>query len=933
MRQLAEDFKTSGFIRLKVSHSATRLRRHRQKKPYRYRHWLQRQRPLNAVLGDSSSWSGADFRCIDGWTTIRTGVLAVLMALALLAPPTWALAQTPSAVAQVTISPSQGAAFGNQQLGTSSNPQTLTVSNNQAVPLNFSSIQLASPNFVQSNTCGSSIAANSSCIITVVFTPKALGALKGVIKLTDDASNSPQAINLSGFGTLGPVTFSPPGIFFGNIFVRTTSAPQTITLSNNQSGPLTISGISTSLAAFTQDNDCPNILSAGASCTITLTFTPSAIKTFQGFLIDNDDSATSPNQISVRGTGVSPVTVSPTSGVPFGSQVIHTSSSPQIVTVSNVQNVTLNFSSIQLLSPNFHQSNTCGSSIPANSSCTVTIVFTPTLLGPLTGVVKLSDDASNSPQAIQLSGTGVAASPTPTPSATPTANPTPTPSPTPSPTPGSIASVLTYHYDNIRSGANTNETILTPANVNMKQFGKLFSVPVDSLILAQPLFVPNLQVPGLGTHNVVYIGTQHNSLYAFDADNGATLWSVNLGPYQPKSGGESDIDAGIIGTPVIDSNTIYVVARTLRNGISNYELHALNITTGVEAPSSPMVISGRVSGTGYGSAGGVVTFTPAAQRQTLASLLDNGVLYIGFSNCQYGSCDGDGFGHAHGWLFVYNPSNLQQQGVFVTSPNDYGAGIWEGGGGPAADVAHNIYFSTGNGDFDVGQGGSDYGDSVLKLTPGSLAVQDYFTPFNAATLAANDEDLGAGGVTLLPDQPASPTHLLVTAGKQGLIYLINRDNMGQFDGNVDHVVQELPGINALYSTPTFWNNTLYFGGANSDHVKAFSLSNGSLSVSPTSQSIEKNPSIWTVTLVSANGQTNGILWAVQHGGSPTGNEVLHAYDATNLTKELYTSSQAGTRDLPGIPGIPFESFIEANGKVYVPTGQPQLTVFGLLNQQ
>jgi outer membrane protein assembly factor BamB len=504
-----------------------------------------------------------------------------------------------------------------------------------------------------------------------------------------------------------------------------------------------------------------------------------------------------------------------------------------------------------------------------------------------------------------LSGNGVAATPT--------------------------VSILTYHYNNRRSGANTKETILTPANVNVNQFGKLFSIPVDSGIYAQPLYVPHLTLPGLGTHNVVYVATQHNSLYAFDADNGAMLWADNLGPYQPTQGGcKQPGDVGIIGTPVIDrlSRTLYAVAATEPNGTPQQELHALDITTGAERPSSPVIITASVPGTGYGSSGGIITFDALNEYQRPALLLDNGVLYIGFAS----HCDGIYKAAGHGWLFAYSASTLQQNGSFIVSPNSYGAGIWAAGGGPAADAYHNIYFSTGNGGFDVNSGGIDYGDSVVKLSPGSLTPLDYFTPFNQSQLESADGDLGSGGILLLPDQPISPPHLLVTAGKQGRIYLINRDNLGQYNSTFDNVVEFGIYIRGLYSTPTFWKNTLYFA-ATGDYPKAFRLSHSRIPNAPTSQAIESYPFPGTTTVVSANGRTNGILWAEQHGGTASGNEVLHAYDATNLANELYNSEQAGTRDLPGLVGKQFESIIVANGKVYVPTGQPQLTVFGLLPSQ
>jgi outer membrane protein assembly factor BamB len=495
--------------------------------------------------------------------------------------------------------------------------------------------------------------------------------------------------------------------------------------------------------------------------------------------------------------------------------------------------------------------------------------------------------------------------------------------------------ILTYHYDNARSGANISETILTPANVNMAQFGKLFSVPVDSGIYAQPLYVPNLSIPGLGVHNVVYIATQHNYLYAFDADNGATLWSVKLGPYQTRANCTEPGDIGIIGTPVIQGNTLYAVAAELINGVQQQVLHALDITTGKDLANSPVVITASVPGTGYGSVGGILTFSGHTEFQRPALLFNNGTLYIGFAaHCDFKPYSAQG----HGWLLAYNASTLQLNSSFVVTPNGFGGGIWASGGGPAVDANNNIYFSTGDGTFDVNQNGIDYGDSVIKLSPNSLSLLDYFTPSNQANLVAHEMDLGSGGTVLLPDQSTSPTHLMVTAGKQGKVYLINRDNLGHYSTSTDNVVQKLSALKGLFSTPAFWNSNLYFAGSaysGADYPKAFSLSHGKISKNPTSQAATSYPYPGAVTIVSANGQSNGILWALQHGGTASGNEVLHAYDATNLANELYNSDQApGGRDWPGPVGKEFESIIVDNGKAYVPTsGQPQLSVFGLLPAQ
>jgi hypothetical protein len=657
-----------------------------------------------------------------------------------------------------------------------------------------------------------------------------------------------------------------------------------------------------------------------------------------------DDASNSPQYISLSGngtggTGSPPVTLS-SSSLSFGNQAINTIGSAQTVTVFNDQGVALHFSSIQAIFP-FQQTNTCGSSIPANSSCTVSVAFGPTTAGAQTGAVQVTDDASNSPQYISVSGSGITGGPTPTPTPTPTPS-GPTPTPTPTPSPGATVSVLTYHYDNSRTGANTKETILTPANVNKTQFGKLFSIPVDSGIYTQPLYVPSLQIPGLGTHNVVYVATQHNSVYAFDADNGATLWTVNLGPYQTLPYGcEEPGDMGVVGTPVIDrsNNTLYAVAATLRNGQMQHEIHALDITTGAERSYSPVVIKGSTPGTGFGSVGGIVTFdsfNTSRELQRPALTLDNGSLYVGFAV----SCDAQFDVEGHGWFFAYDEASLRQNTFFLTSPNGYGGDIWAAGGGPPVDASHNIYFSTGNGNFNVNQGGKDYGDTLLKLSP-NLSPLDYFTPFDQANLEANDADLASGGIVLLPDQTTSPTHLLITAGKEGRIYLVNRDNLGKYNTSTDNVVEFNIAIGPLFSTPTFWNNNLYFSAWN-DHPKAFSFVNGRIKFGQppnlpwASEASESYPFPGAVMVVSANGQTNGILWALQHGGTASGNEVLHAYDATNLANELYNSDQAGTlpgsRDLPGVVGNEFISILVVNGKVYVPTtAANQLSVFGLLH--
>ena len=490
------------------------------------------------------------------------------------------------------------------------------------------------------------------------------------------------------------------------------------------------------------------------------------------------------------------------------------------------------------------------------------------------------------------------------------------------------ASVLTYHNDVARTGQNTNETILTPANVNANTFGKLFVQPVDGSIVGQPLYVPNVQFPGGTIHNVVYVATQHDSVYAFDADNrlGANanpLWTVNYPKSIPEDtanfgcGTPGYTEVGIMGTPVIDpkTETLYVVSKTLETGSYYFRLHALDLATGAEKFGGPATISATVS-TGNGN----IVFTPGIQLQRPALLLYNGMVYIGF-----GSNGCDTFSY-HGWLFAYNASTLQQQDVFITTPQGLKGSLWSAGGGPAADDEGYIYFSTANGTFDISLGGTDYGDSFLKLNTvqNGFNVVDYFTPFNQATLDSDDLDLGSGGVMILPDQAAPHKHELVGGGKQGTLYLVDRDAMSEFNTAADLVVQEYPAITpSIKTTPAYWNGSVYLSGQK-DSIKMFSVNSGYMSGQPVQQTSvifnDRGPSI----SVSANGTNNGILWAVLHG-----TPIMYAFDATNLSNELYDTTQAKQlRDkIPATSRFVVPTI--ANGKVFV-GGLHQLDVFGLL---
>ena len=491
------------------------------------------------------------------------------------------------------------------------------------------------------------------------------------------------------------------------------------------------------------------------------------------------------------------------------------------------------------------------------------------------------------------------------------------------------AGTFTYHNDNSRTGQNLGETVLTPANVNSAHFGKLFRYTVDGYVYAQPLYVANLAIPGQGFHNVVFVATEHDSVYAFDADNRApqTLWHVSFlgaGVTSVPSAdtGSNDIapEVGITGTPVIDpaTKTLYVVAKTKEPGAAYFlRLHALDITTGAEKFGGPVAVGATITGNGDGDDGaGHVPFNSLRQTDRCALLLDHGTIYI--ASASHG--DNDPY---HGWVLAYDASTLAQVAVWNATPNESRAGIWQSGGGPAADAAGNVYVSTGNGTFNASLGGTGYGDSLLKLASGTLAVSDYFTPFNQSTLESLDADMGSGGPMLLPDQSSGPAHLMVAFNKQGTLYLVDRDNMGHFNAAADtQIVQEIShAIGQAFGTPAYFNRTIYMHGE-SDVLKAFTWNGTTLTASGQGMTTSAFPG--ATPTISANGTSNAIVWELQTDGFGRGAAaILRAVDATNIGNELYNSSQNG----PAGPAVKFTVPTVANGKVYVGT-QTGLEVYG-----
>jgi hypothetical protein len=558
-----------------------------------------------------------------------------------------------------------------------------------------------------------------------------------------------------------------------------------------------------------------------------------------------------------------------------------------------------------------------------------------------------------------------------------------------------LPGVFTYHNDLSRDGANTQEYELAPAMITTATFGKVFSCPVDGAVYAQPLWVPGVTING-AVHNVIYVATQHDSVFAFDADANpcVQLWQASLldsahggtageGPVVWEDVGYcyGDVypEVGVTGTPVIDpsSNTIYMVSASeipgpnsgncsLPAGSYFHRLHALDITTGDEKFNAPVTIAAQVAGIGDGSSGGMLSFTSQLHHNRSGLALAGGTVYVPFAAHE----DATPY---HGWLFGYSTATSDltvAPSVFNTTPNGVGGqnggadgGIWGGGGAPAVDSSGDIYVATGNGIFDQGTGMSlqgDYGDSVLNLSPpaapgASMQVNGWFSPDDEYSLEGGDVDLGSGAPVLLPDQTVGPQHLLVQLGKDGVVYLINRDSMGSFNASTNQVVQYFQATTGFWGTPAFWQNNLYFAGAG-DVLRQFTFdpSTGFATTSSSQSGIafgfpDVSPS------VSSQGSSNGIVWAIDAGlygyaspnAPPVNNQpfncyvspvpapcmgpaILHAYNATNLAVEYWNSSIAGSRDQAG-NAVKFVPPTIANGKVYVST-RTEVDVYGLLPQ-
>jgi len=500
--------------------------------------------------------------------------------------------------------------------------------------------------------------------------------------------------------------------------------------------------------------------------------------------------------------------------------------------------------------------------------------------------------------------------------------------------------LYTWHNNNSRNGLNSQERVLSPSNVKSSTFGKLFSRTVDGQIYAQPLYVANLTIPNRGPRNVVFVATEHDSVFAFDADGKSTtpIWKRSfidaangITAAQSSAIPETNItpEIGITGTPTIDGTgkTLYVVAKTLENGAYVHRLHALDTTTGAEKFGGPVQIAGSAPGVGFGSVNGMIPFDSDASRygiQRAGLALSSGVVYVAFAL----HLDHNGF---HGWMMGYDATTLAQRFILCVTPdvhndinNDGKGGVWMGASAPSSDGT-NTFVISGNGSFNADSGGRDYGDSVMKLTSGG-AIADYFTPFDQQTLKIQDKDLGSTGAVLVPGQTSAHTGLVVLGGKNGKLYVLDHSNLGQYQATSDsQIVQSLPIGNGIFSTPAVLNSTFYLVQTG-DVLKAFHMSGNLFSSTPSSKAAVAYSFPGATPTVSANGTSNGIVWTLQHVSG--GNAVLRANLGSNVASELYNSNQAGTRDLPGT-AIKFAVPTVANGKVFVGTAT-KLTVYGLL---
>ena len=919
--------------------------------------------------------------------------------------------------------------FASTSVGSASASQSVTLSNGPNSAITLGSVAISGANAadftISGTTCGASLAASANCSAAIVFKPGAAGTRTATLGFTDSATNSPQTVALSGIGggSSGSPTVAPGSIAWASVAIGNKGGQKIATLTNGNTTAITISGITFSganpgdFAIFSKT--CGSTLAPSASCTANIVFGPTATGTRTATLNFNDSDGTSPQTIALTGLGSTPASVAASpSSLAFAATVVGSGSVSQSVTLANGLGSSVTLGSIAITGANAADfaisATTCGASLAASASCSATMVFNPSAVGTRSATLSFTDSATNSPQAVALSGVGNAVftiSPqNPTVTVTGTVPFAPSVSATWIATCGSIGSnglyiapatqsscavvataadgtgrtasttvtvntsitvipsAVNLHALNTHSftasqpviwsascgsisnsgvftapaspaactitatasdgtgstatasanvdvanytarkggggllGAQTNEQALTPSNVNSNSFGLSWTFPVDAWINAQPLYMNALTI-NAAPHNVVFVVTANDSVYAIDGDTGMQLWQVSLIPpgataVSPTAVGFTSAPLiGILGTPVIDpaTNTMYVVSETSEQNATYFphRLHALDLATGSEKLGGPVLVNDP-------------QMAPVHKLQRTGLALANGNIYFGIGSMQ-------DIQPYHGLIFAFNAQTLAEQAVWVSTPTGSEGGVWMGSSAPSVDENGNIYVTTGNGTLD---GSVNFGEAAVKLSP-ALQPLDYFAPYNYSTYNASDIDLGSGAIMVVPDQPGSHPHELIACGKPTPVYVLDRDNLGQLGATSDNIIQRLDNevgafaattnsVQACFTAPAMWGQNVYFGGKY-DVLKMFSLdpNTGLLSPSPVSQGSLAYGYPGADPVVSSSGATNGIVWTVD-----TKTDALLANDATNLANTLFSGS------LPA-PAIRWTVPTVINGHVYV----------------
>ena len=826
----------------------------------------------------------------------------------------------------VSVSPTS-LAWGSFAVGASGGTKVATLQNGSAASISISGVSVTGTNaadfVLSSKTCGATLASGANCTATISFSPKAAGARSATLQFGDSASNSPQSVALSGTGTSGTsgsATVSPASLNWVSVAVGQTGGPKSITLTNTGSASMAISSIAVGGANagdfLISSKTCGASLAAGASCSATIAFKPTVAGSRSANVMFTDGASNSPQVVGLTGlgTGTSTLTIAPLTPTVAPSGTINFTASAAATwsaTCGTIDSTGLFKAPATAGSCTVTATATGGSGQTASTlvtvSTTTSLTVTPTsapvhALGTQQFTASKSVTWTTSCGSISSSGLFTA------PTAAGTCNITATV--VGGSTTASASAVVSLVNYTVRkntssaTGVQTNELALTPASVSSAKFSQLpFSMAVDGGVWGQPLYMNAISVNGKA-RNVLFVTTSNDSVYAFDADTGAQLWkksflSTGVTPVLGTYTGISTT-TGILSTPVIDAakHMLYVVATTAENGGSYFphRLHALDLATGNEMLGGPVVISHP-------------NLQPLYKFQRPGLLLSNGMIYVGFGSIK-------DIRPYHGLLFAFDENTLDQKAVFDTEPTGTQGGLWMSGAAPSSDSSGNIYISTGNGTVST----NNFGESIVKLSP-MLQVLDYFIPFDYANLNTLDLDFGAGNVMVVPDQQGQIPHLLIACGKSTPIYVMNRDSMGRLGTTSDNIVQRLDNQlsgHPCFNEPAMWQQNVYYA-ANNDVLKRFVMnpSTGMLSSTPVSKGTYTFGFPGASPIVSSNGSANGIVWTLDYKTS-----TLHATDATDLTKELFTSPSLGTVSRWVPPTV-------ANGHVYVALQGNKVIVFGL----